>query len=188
MFLDLICFFFKASTHFHNKRDEQVETNSGEIKILTIYWKQQNLRMGHPSTLHKRLFCVVELQVSEAEINDKLMWQKLLFLCVKGAMQTGSDWQTNSAILLVYFSLIHPSARLRAFPTVCCQILLSFSSLHCILLSSLLSSLWHWQRGGKMESSVCLSDSKVISLRGGEGNMGGRTPQGNYGVTAHSSA
>lgn len=74
---------------------------------------------------------------------------------------------------------IHP-LDFRSSPTVFCQILLSSSSLHHILLFPLLSSLWHSLRGGKMESSVCLSQWKVISRWGGEGRTRGRTPQGNY--------
>lgn len=46
---------------------------------------------------------LVELQVSEVRSSNKLMWHRLLFLCVKAAIQTGSEWQTNTAILLVYF-------------------------------------------------------------------------------------
>lgn len=38
-------------------------------------------------------------------------WQRLFFLCVKGSIETGSEWQTNT-ILPVYFLLIHPSSRL----------------------------------------------------------------------------
>lgn len=98
---------------------------------------------------------------------------RLFFLCVwKGPLRhIQSDKQTLLYFLSTFRWSIHPLG-LRSSPTVFCQILLSSSSLHRILLSFLLYHLFDTCSEGVKWShlSVCQSERSL----GGEGERAGR--------------
>lgn len=94
------------------------------------------------------------------------MWQRLLPLCVKG--YSGRFKETDKPLSILSASSVLPASRL-SIAVMSNPAQLHISSSHPPSLSS---SVWHPHRGGKMESSVCLSRRKVISRAKASGRRG----------------